>query len=145
MSGEKFLICEFLAMLDLMAKTPKDSKEYEQILNNFAGLDMMGERIMNACKLISTEMEQVEGQTVMDEFKEPYEEPTPFPEQGSNESVSDVQAEKTYTLPEVREALGKAKASGVDLLAVLGEYGTSSVKGIPESAYADIMARFGDL
>ena len=71
--------------------------------------------------------------------KEPYVEPTPFPESEETAPMG-----KTYTKEEVRAALAKSRKKGTNVTELLAEFGASNFTGLPAAKYGELMARLGE-
>lgn len=72
--------------------------------------------------------------------EEPAPEPAPEPE-----SEPAPEPEPTYTLPQVRTQLAKAKGKGVVLPELFQEFGASNILGIQPKDYGALMARAAEL
>ena len=73
--------------------------------------------------------------------EEPYIEPTPFPEPSAEEYSAPVMADKTYSMEEVRAALGNLRSKkGIEINPILEKFGVSNFSALPAGRYPELMA-----
>ena len=73
--------------------------------------------------------------------EEPYIEPTPFPEPSAEEYSAPVMTDKTYTMEEVRAALGNLRSKkGIEINPILEKFGVSNFSALPAGKYPELMA-----
>lgn len=84
--------------------------------------------------------EEVKTEPIPD-VEEPKADPVPAPEPEPDPEPAPEPEDKTYSKEEVRAALAESRNKGVDVPALLKEFGYSNFSAVPAGKYSEIMAK----
>ena len=162
---------ECFRLIDKLAETDPTTEAYHILLSSIERFDSIGNTVDEIAQLREAATEQVvidvaaikeqmkkraeaastptsppedDGtHTIPPELVVPFE-TTDFPAEVKDEPVKDEPVEEeTYTSSQVRKALVDARKAGVDVKALLAEFGADNFSAVPAGKYGAIMRKLG--
>ena len=140
---EKLLHDEFKRIVTTLTQTDPASPEYTQVLHNFECLDAIGSTINDFLKsdMCNEDCADCPLPDACADEAEIVEFPTPVPEP---HDPPPPEPEPAYTQAEVRAKLAEARRLGVNVAAIVREFGVENFTAIPATKYGELLERVRD-
>lgn len=149
----EFIAAELQRIIDQIPRTDPATTDYHILLQSlecFAGIAEMIEAVQEQIgmegRIIHVEFRTPQGGPLPSaESEEKAEEFPPEPESPFEEpKTEEPKPSKTYEMTEVRAALVEARKRGVNVTALLREYGVENFGAFPAGKYGELMDRLAD-
>ena len=133
---------EFKRIVTTLTQTDPASSEYTQVLHNFECLDAIGSSIDEFLKTADMCNEDCADCPIpeCDTDMKVVDFPPPVPE--AHEPPPDPEPE--YTQAEVRAKLAEARRLGVNVAAIVRDFGVENFTAIPATKYGELLERVKD-
>lgn len=138
---------ECLRLIDKLTETDPTTEAYHILLSSIERFDSIGNTVDEIAQLREQAPQELVIKGSLDKVI-PFN-ATDFPAEVKDDLVKDVpppveeEEEETYTSSQVRKALVDARKDGVDVKALLAEFGADNFSAVPAGKYGAIMRKLG--